>query len=117
MHRPGEHYGTENIRAEKELKVLKPNIEGWEADFGKETMTKGKAYLNMTWSGDAVWAIEEAGKVGVELGYEVPKKVKERGKTYFIGENELFLKEKRKKCRKNLVISNKSITFALAFET
>ncbi|CUP94137.1 Uncharacterised protein [Segatella copri] len=32
-------------------------------------------------------------------------------------ENEHFLKEKRKKCRKNLVISNKSITFALAFET
>ena len=50
---------------EKELSS-KPNIEGWEADFGKETMTKGKAYLNMTWSGDAVWAIEEAGKVGVE---------------------------------------------------
>lgn len=43
-------------------------------------------------------------------------KVKVRGKTYFIGENEHFLKEKRKKCRKNLVISNKSITFALAFE-
>lgn len=99
------------------MKVLKPNIEGWEADFGKETITKSKAYLNMTWSGDAVWAIEEAGKVGVELGYEVPKKVKEREKTYFIGEKEHFLKEKRKKCRKNLVISNKSITFALAFET
>ncbi len=58
---------------EKELKALKPNIEGWEADFGKETMTKGKALLNMTWSGDAVWAIEEAAKVGVELGYEVPR--------------------------------------------
>ena len=55
------------------LKALKPNIEGWEADFGKETMTKGKSYLNMTWSGDAVWAIEEAEAVGVELGYEVPK--------------------------------------------
>ena len=58
---------------EKYLKALKPNIEGWEADFGKETMTKGKAWLNMTWSGDAVWAIEEAANVGVELGYEVPK--------------------------------------------
>ena len=58
---------------EKQLKALKPNIEEWEADFGKETMTKGKAYLNMTWSGDAVWAIEEAEKVGVDLGYEVPK--------------------------------------------
>ncbi len=58
---------------EKELKALKPNIEGWEADFGKETMTKGKALLNMTWSGDAAWAIEEAEKVGVSLGYEVPR--------------------------------------------
>lgn len=58
---------------EKQLKAMKPNIEGWEADFGKETMTKGKAWLNMTWSGDAAWAIEEAEKVGVHLGYEVPK--------------------------------------------
>ena len=55
------------------LGALKPNIEGWEADFGKETMTKGKALLNMTWSGDAVWAIEEAARVGVSLGYEVPR--------------------------------------------
>ena len=67
-------YSPEAITTvEKYLKALKPNIEGWEADFGKETMTKGKAWLNMTWSGDAVWAIEEASKVGVDLGYEVPK--------------------------------------------
>lgn len=66
-------YSPENIHTvEKFLKAMKPNIEGWEADFGKETMTKGKAWLNMTWSGDAVWAIEEAEKVGVKLGYEVP---------------------------------------------
>ena len=37
--------------AEKYLKALKPNIAGWEADFGKEMMTKNKAWLNMTWSG------------------------------------------------------------------
>ena len=48
--------------AEKYLKALKPNIAGWEADFGKEMMTKNKAWLNMTWSGDAIWAIEEAGQ-------------------------------------------------------
>lgn len=67
-------YSPANIRiVEKYLKALKPNIEGWEADFGKETMTKGKAWLNMTWSGDAVWAIEEARRIGVELGYEVPE--------------------------------------------
>lgn len=67
------NYSSEAIAtAEKYLKELKPNIAGWEADFGKEMMTKNKAYLNMTWSGDAVWAIEEADAVGVELGYEVP---------------------------------------------
>ena len=51
---------------------MKPNIAGWEADFGKEMMTKGKAWINFTWSGDAVWAIEEAEAVGVELDYVVP---------------------------------------------
>ena len=67
-------YSPEAVKTvERELKRLKPNIEGWEADFGKETMTKGKASLNMTWSGDAVWAIEEAANVGVDLGYEVPR--------------------------------------------
>lgn len=57
---------------EKYLKAMKPLIAGWEADFGKEMMTKNKAWLNMTWSGDAVWAIEEAKSVGVDLDYEVP---------------------------------------------
>ena len=41
-------------RQEKYLKALKPNIAGWEADFGKEMMTKNKAWLNMTWSGDCL---------------------------------------------------------------
>ena len=59
--------------AEELLKKMKPNIAGWEADFGKEMMTKNKAWLNMTWSGDAIWAIEEADAVGVDLDYEVPK--------------------------------------------
>ena len=59
--------------AEDFLKKMKPNIAGWEADFGKEMMTKGKAWLNFTWSGDAVWAIEEAADVDVELDYYVPQ--------------------------------------------
>lgn len=59
--------------SEKYLKAMKPNISGWEADFGKEMMTKNKTWLNLTWSGDAVWAIEEAAAVGVELDYEVPR--------------------------------------------
>ena len=65
---------TENIMlVENMLRRAKPNIFGWEVDFGKETMTKGKAWANMTWSGDAAWAIEEAGEVGVELDYLVPQ--------------------------------------------
>lgn len=59
--------------AEQYLKSMKPNIAGWEADFGKEMMTKNKAWLNLTWSGDAVWAIEEAEAVGVSLDYTVPR--------------------------------------------
>lgn len=59
--------------AEEYLKALKPNIAGWEADFGKEIMTKNKIWINMTWSGDAVWAIEEAESIGIELDYVVPK--------------------------------------------
>lgn len=57
---------------EQFLKRAKRNVAGWEADFGKEMMTKEKAYINLTWSGDAVWAIEEAADVGVTLDYYVP---------------------------------------------
>ena len=55
------------------LKQAKRLVAGWEADFGKEMMTKEKAYINLSWSGDAVWAIEEAEAVGVSLDYRVPK--------------------------------------------
>lgn len=57
---------------EQQLKLLKPNLAGWEADFGKEMMTKGKIWMGYAWSGDAVWAIEEAASVKVDLGFEVP---------------------------------------------
>ena len=55
------------------LKKAKKLVAGWEADFGKEMMTKEKAYINLSWSGDAVWAIEEAAKVDVSLDYCVPQ--------------------------------------------
>lgn len=58
---------------ENYLKSVKHNISGWEADFGKEQMTKEKGWLNLTWSGDAVWAIEEAAEVNVPLAYTVPQ--------------------------------------------
>ncbi len=58
---------------ERFLKKAKKLVAGWEADFGKEMMTKEKAYINLSWSGDAVWAIEEAADVGITLDYRVPK--------------------------------------------
>jgi spermidine/putrescine transport system substrate-binding protein len=36
-------------------------------------MTKELAWLNLSWSGDAAWAIEEAAEIGVELDYSIPK--------------------------------------------
>ncbi len=59
-------------RVEEVLLAAKPNVAGWEVDFGKEEMTKGKTWMNLSWSGDAQWAIEEAKEVGVELEYIVP---------------------------------------------
>lgn len=55
------------------LMQCKPGVNGWEADLGKEQMTKNRAYVSLNWSGDAVWAIEEAAAVKVELDYVVPE--------------------------------------------
>ena len=60
-------------RVEKFLTDMKENIAGWEVDFGKEEMTKGKTWMNLSWSGDAQWAIDEAAEVGVTLNYLVPE--------------------------------------------
>ena len=55
------------------LKQVKDGVLGWEADFGKDQMTKGRGVVSLNWSGDAVWAIEEAAEVGVSLDYIVPE--------------------------------------------
>lgn len=67
-----DHTDADIEMVEKQLKALRPNLAGWEADFGKEMMTKGEIWMNYAWSGDAVWAIEEAKTVGVNLDYVVP---------------------------------------------
>lgn len=59
-------------RVENILIEAKDNIAGWEVDFGKEEMTKGRMWLNLSWSGDAQWAIDQAEEMGVELAYIVP---------------------------------------------
>lgn len=58
---------------ENYINSFRDNIGGWEADFGKEQMTKELAWLNLSWSGDAAWAIEEAAEIGVELDYSIPE--------------------------------------------
>lgn len=60
-------------RVENFLTGMKKNITGWEVDLGKEEMTKGNTWLNVSWSGDAQWAMDEAAEVGVELRYLVPE--------------------------------------------
>ena len=68
------HVTPERIqRVEEVLLAAKNNIAGWEVDFGKEEMTKGKTWMNLSWSGDAQWAIQEAEEVGVHLDYIVPE--------------------------------------------
>ncbi|MBR1872512.1 MAG: ABC transporter substrate-binding protein [Bacteroidales bacterium] len=64
----------ESIAAVEEyLKGAKENVLGWEADFGKDQMTKERGVVSLNWSGDAVWAIDEAAEVGVDLRYIVPE--------------------------------------------
>jgi spermidine/putrescine transport system substrate-binding protein len=55
------------------LNSFKDNVAGWEADFGKDQMTKELAWLNLSWSGDAQWAIDEAAEIGLELRYAIPE--------------------------------------------
>lgn len=64
----------ESIRlVEDYLNSFKESVSGWEADFGKEQMTKELAWMNLSWSGDAQWAIDEAAEVGMELRYVIPQ--------------------------------------------
>ena len=41
--------------------------------FCLRKMSKGRGVVSLNWSGDAVWAIEEAAEVGVNLNYIVPE--------------------------------------------
>lgn len=55
------------------LNDAKQYIAGWEADFGKEQMIMERGWVNVNWSGDSEWAIEEAAEVGVDLRFATPK--------------------------------------------
>ncbi len=60
-------------QVEEYINTFRGSVAGWEADFGKEQMTKELAWLNLSWSGDAQWAMDEASEVGVELQYSIPE--------------------------------------------
>ncbi|MEZ5104023.1 MAG: ABC transporter substrate-binding protein [Draconibacterium sp.] len=68
-----DHTDADIAMVEEQLKAMKPNLAGWEADFGKDMMTKGETWFCYAWNGDAVWAIEEANDVGVPLDFVVPE--------------------------------------------
>ena len=55
------------------LNSFKESVCGWEADFGKEQMTKELAWINLSWSGDAQWAIDETAEIGMDLRYAIPE--------------------------------------------
>ena len=74
MHTLSFDTSDESIKlVEDYLVSFKESVSGWEADFGKEQMTKELAWINLSWSGDAQWAIDEAAEMGMELCYSIPK--------------------------------------------
>ena len=64
----------EDIAAvEAYMREVSELVAGWEADFGKDQMTQERGWLSLNWSGDGVWAIEEAKEMGVDLRDALPK--------------------------------------------
>jgi len=59
-------------KVEKALKDAKNNVFGFEVDSGKNDMITGKININFAWSGDAVYAMDEAEEQDVYLNYSVP---------------------------------------------
>ncbi len=49
------------------------HLKGYEVDNGKDEMIAQTALVNLAWSGDAFYAIEEAEEKGVELAYYAPE--------------------------------------------
>ena len=56
----------------KELISLRSNIFGFEVDSGKNDIITGKIKMNLAWSGDAVYSIEEGLSNNKKLEYYVP---------------------------------------------
>lgn len=62
-------------KVERELREQYHILYAYEVDSGKDSMINGEAYINLAWSGDAVWAVEEAAshpKNPINLDYYIP---------------------------------------------
>ena len=55
------------------LEELKNNIFGLEVDSGKQDIITQKIGVNLAWSGDATYSMEQGADVGVDLYYSVPE--------------------------------------------
>lgn len=60
-------------KAEDALIGLKKNIYGLETDDGKNEMVKGTYWINTAWSGDAVYAMDQADELDKTLNYIIPE--------------------------------------------
>ena len=56
---------------ERVLTEQKSHLSGYEVDFGKDDIIEGRAWVDLAWSGDALYAMEEAGDV--DIRYFVPE--------------------------------------------
>ncbi|MCM1307262.1 MAG: ABC transporter substrate-binding protein [Butyrivibrio sp.] len=59
--------------AEQKLKEIRANVYSFETDSGKSDMVSGKVVANLQWSGDAVYAMDQAEEDGLELCWAVPE--------------------------------------------
>lgn len=66
----------------KVMAEMKSNIYGLEVDSGKSDIVSGKIVINQAWSGDAVYSMDTAEEVGVELAFTVPE---DGGSVWFDG--------------------------------
>lgn len=60
--------------AESVLMSQRAHLKGYEVDFGKSDLACGIGYVDLAWSGDAMYAVEELGPdEGTNLAYFVPE--------------------------------------------
>lgn len=60
-------------KAEAMLKDVRNNVYAFETDSGKADMVSGKVLINLQWSGDGVYSMDQAEEDGVELCWSVPE--------------------------------------------